>query len=306
MPRQDVPYGGAICRLKEKIAEIWDKLGEKLHSINGVEGDAAGDVKIISSDPAVVITNNAASHEIEIGLDSLELPSAAVTSVNGETGAVVLTAEEIGSNGNSDVQTDINGFRSDINGINIGMAAETNARLQAEAALQNNINAVSASIPEMSTTPDPYKGVERDAQGRAFAADPASGATDRSLTTANWVSQTSQGVNNLMHKNARETVDGRKDFISYIGPVIMANNINVNTAPADNQFKPFVILRDINDREMVTMYAYQSTTNAQGYDMDFLREGTIRCRLHLDINADGGALLEFQTPKGSVTLVDTR
>ena len=43
MPRQDVPYGGAICRLKERIAEIWDKLGEKLHSINGVEGDAAGD-----------------------------------------------------------------------------------------------------------------------------------------------------------------------------------------------------------------------------------------------------------------------
>ena len=33
MPRQDVPYGGAICRLKERIAEIWDELGKKLHSI---------------------------------------------------------------------------------------------------------------------------------------------------------------------------------------------------------------------------------------------------------------------------------
>ena len=39
MPRQDVPYGGAICRLRERIAEIFDKLGEKLHTINGVPGD---------------------------------------------------------------------------------------------------------------------------------------------------------------------------------------------------------------------------------------------------------------------------
>ena len=34
MPRQDVPYGGAICRLKERIAEIWDKRDQKLNSIN--------------------------------------------------------------------------------------------------------------------------------------------------------------------------------------------------------------------------------------------------------------------------------
>ena len=95
MPRQDVPYGGALCRLKERIAEIWDELGKKLHSINGVEGDAAGDVKIVSGDAAVVVTSDQVQHEIEIALDSSQLPAAAVSSVNGKTGAVVLDAGDI-------------------------------------------------------------------------------------------------------------------------------------------------------------------------------------------------------------------
>ena len=78
MPRQDVPYGGAICRLKERIAEIWDKLGEKLHSINGVEGDGAGNVKIVSGDAAITVSEDQVNHTIEIGMDRGELPSAAV------------------------------------------------------------------------------------------------------------------------------------------------------------------------------------------------------------------------------------
>lgn len=76
MPRQDVPYGGGICRLKERIAEIWDKLGDKLHSINGVEGDGAGDVKIVSGDAAVVINNDQIGHKIEVGLNHNAIPTA--------------------------------------------------------------------------------------------------------------------------------------------------------------------------------------------------------------------------------------
>ena len=34
MPRQDVPYPtGAICRLRERIGELFDLLGEKLAGI---------------------------------------------------------------------------------------------------------------------------------------------------------------------------------------------------------------------------------------------------------------------------------
>lgn len=212
MPRQDVPYGGAICRLKERIAEIWDKLDEKLHSINGVEGDGAGDVKIVSGDAAVVISNDQIGHRIEVSLDNSKLPAASVSSVNYQTGAVRLDAADIPSDGNSNVQVDIDWSKTAINDCFDSITTEQDDRQEAEAALQTNINAVSASIPEMSMTPDPYKGVERDAQGRAFAADPESGATDKTLVTANWISQTGDsGPNNVVHRNGNETILNRKN-----------------------------------------------------------------------------------------------
>ena len=208
MPRQDVPYGGALCRLRERIAEIWDKLGEKLHTINGVPGDGDGNVKIVSGSPAVVVNNDAAQNEIEIALDSSQLPAAAVSSVNGETGAVVLDAGDIPSVG-GDVQSDIQDLANDISGNTAAINAEALARANADSALQTNINAALASIPDMSVTPDLYKGVERDAQGRAFAADPASGAVDQSLVTANWASQTGDSApNNLIHKTGNERKTG--------------------------------------------------------------------------------------------------
>ena len=53
----------------------------------------------------------------------------------------------------------------------------------------------------------------RDSDGRMQAADPASGATDKTLVTANWVSQTGAGApNNLMHTTGNETADGDKTF----------------------------------------------------------------------------------------------
>lgn len=213
MPRQDVPYGGAICRLKERIAEIWDKLDQKLHSINGVEGDGAGNVEIVSGDAAITVSGNQVGHYIEIGLDHGNLPSAAVSSVNGQTGAVMLNAADIPSNGSLYVQTDIDWCKQRINECFDSIATEQDDRQNADNTLQTNINAARASIPEMSTTPDPYKGVERDTQGRAFAADPESGATDKTLVTANWVSQTGDsGPNNLIHKTGNETKIGKLTF----------------------------------------------------------------------------------------------
>lgn len=215
MPRQDVPYGGAICRLKERIAEIWDKLDQKLHSINGVEGDGAGNVEIVSGDAAITVSESPTGHYIEIGLDHGNLPSAAVSSVNGQTGAVRLDAADIPSDANSNVQLDINWSKTAINDCFDSITTEQDTRQAADSTLQTNINAVSASIPEMSITPDPYKGIERDAQGRAFAADPAAGATDKTLVTANWVSQTGSGKpNNLIHDAGNENINGEKRHIS--------------------------------------------------------------------------------------------
>ena len=44
----------------------------------------------------------------------------------------------------------------------------------------------------------------RDSAGKLFGADPANGATDKTLVTANWVSQTGGGApNNLLHSHIR-------------------------------------------------------------------------------------------------------
>lgn len=51
----------------------------------------------------------------------------------------------------------------------------------------------------------------RDSSGKLFGADPASGATDKTLVTANWVSQTGSGKpNNLVHDTSNELILGRK------------------------------------------------------------------------------------------------
>ena len=50
-------------------------------------------------------------------------------------------------------------------------------------------------------------------QGTLKANDPSSGATDKTLVTANWVSQTGNDApNNLAHKSGAETIDGDKTF----------------------------------------------------------------------------------------------
>ena len=149
MPRQDVPYGGAICRLKERIAEIWDKLGEKLHSVNGVTGDAAGNVEIVSGDAAITISEDQVNHQIEIALDSSQLPAAAVSSVNGQTGVVVLDGDdiELTEGGVVSVSNAVitNGQRIAI--LQGDLNTEISDRQNADSALQGNINAALATIP---------------------------------------------------------------------------------------------------------------------------------------------------------------
>ena len=235
MPRQDVPYGGAICRLRERIAEIFDKLGEKLHTINGVPGDGDGNVKIVSGSSAVVITNDPTQNEISVSLDNSQLPTASVASVNGQTGAVALDAGDIPTVGGSgDVQADLQDLASDISGNTAAINAEVLARQGADSTLQTNINAVSASLPaaaaaavaadptvayinselvnkvdlsDVSTVETPDTIAKRNGSGRLVAADPVSGATDKTLVTANWISQTGDsGPNNVLHKNGQETI----------------------------------------------------------------------------------------------------
>ena len=111
MPRQDVPYQqSAICRLRERIAELFDLVGEKMKSINGVQGDGQGNVTLKSGDPAIVINNDQAQHEVEIGFNA----GLMVTSVNGQVGDVDLDAADI----KSEVLATDNTVEDDLNGLN--------------------------------------------------------------------------------------------------------------------------------------------------------------------------------------------
>ena len=266
-----MPYGGAICRLKERIAEIWDKLDQKLHSINGVEGDGAGNVEIVSGDAAITVSESPTGHFIEIGLDHGNLPAAAVSSVNGQTGAVMLDAENIPSEGNSNVQIDLTVNMETINALSEAIGLEETARQNADNTLQTNINAVQASIPgaaAAAVSKDPtvaqlaadvpgkldkissgstlkaythtggaqgetavVNGLDadsiglRDGNGRMQAADPAAGATDKTLVTANWVSQTGDGApNNVLHKNGNETKAGQLTFSTALKPITLLSS----------------------------------------------------------------------------------
>ena len=295
MPREQVPYGGAICRLKERITELFDLVGEKLHSINGVQGDGQGNVKIVSGDPAVVITNDAAQNEIEIALDNSELPSAAVQSVNGETGAVVLDGNDIDAGFSTPGTTITQALGNNSQQLQVigGLVQqEILDRQNGDAALQTNINAVQAGIPAATAAAvaaDPtvaqlaadvpnkvdkitsgstkraythtgsvqddtpvVNGIDansiglRDANGRMYAADPADGATDRTLTTANWVSQTGEGrPNNLLHSGGNELITATKTTKTALKDASFYSTLQTQGEYIIGKYNLFKIMLDI-------------------------------------------------------------
>ena len=256
MPRQGVPYPSReICSLKCQIDALQRQINELMKSINGVEGDGQGNVSLISGDPAVVINNDAVQNQIEISLDTSQLPAADVSSVNGQTGVVDLDGADIPLNpGQSPptVQNAVAANAGNISQLQADLNQEILDRGNADSALQSNINNVSAGIPAAAAAAvaaDPtvaqlavdvpnkldkitsgsalkaytHTGATqgeksvvdgttadsiaiRDANGRLQAADPASGATDKTVVTSNWVSQTGDsGPNNILHRTGNET-----------------------------------------------------------------------------------------------------
>lgn len=248
---------GPCCGIKEKLQTLWDRTINSILRINQVEPDDQGNIRITSDSEALTVSEG--TNEIILDLDTSQLPAAAVTSVNGETGAVQLTGADIPSLYNGTVNSNLAGLwgnkaqQSDLN-------TEITNRQNADTALQNNINAVQASIPQEAaaavaadptvlsfaaaaadipnkvdkrtgsglraythdgSTQDDTPVIDgttsttipiRDSNGRLQAADPAAGATDKTLVTANWVSQTGDSApNNLIHKTGNETYSGNLD-----------------------------------------------------------------------------------------------
>lgn len=71
----------------------------------------------------------------------------------------------------------------------------------------------------------------RDGNGRMQAADPASGATDKTLVTTNWVSQTGDSSpNNCLHRSGAETKTGK--LTTTAGITLTGTNYNTNSLHA--------------------------------------------------------------------------
>lgn len=268
MPRQDVPYGGAICRLKERIAEIWDKLDQKLHSINGVEGDGGGNVEIVSGNAAVVINNDQIGHRIEVSLDSSKLPAAAVSSVNGETGAVRLDAAHIPSNGSLTVQTDIDWCRQRINECFDSIATEEDDRLNADAALQTNINAVQASL-----------------DGRMTATESKNSQQDSAITALQTADGQNVKINNVNQyavglTGNQSNIAGAKIFLgectgtAYFGLTNKRAPFTIDDRSTNNR-SWFRILEDINSKSLISGL----------YDMN--EDGSNQVALSMNIDVSG-------------------
>lgn len=135
-------------------------------------------------------------------------------------------------------------------------------------------------------------------QGTLKANDPATGATDKTLVTANWVSQTGDsGPNNLIHKNGDETKYGKLR----LGNALTLYNENWGTVPVtiykwayDSTTPPTkfetinggFVIQDVNGRDMWKVRAYRDTNGRDVLSIDGLAYDNTSGYFHFEIGSN--------------------
>ena len=136
-------------------------------------------------------------------------------------------------------------------------------------------------------------------QGTLKANDPANGATDKTLVTANWVSQTGdRGPNNLIHKFGDETKYGKLR----LGDVLTLYNENWETVPFtiykwafDSMTPPTKFetinggfeIRDVNDRKIWRLWAYRDTNGRDVLSIDGFAYDNTSGYFHFEVGPNG-------------------
>ena len=129
----------------------------------------------------------------------------------------------------------------------------------------------------------------RDVNGRMQAADPASGATDKTLVTANWVSQTGNTApNNIMHRRGNEDIFDIKNFEYIHANYNIVNRFTVT--PQNGKYWVKIYEFDNSGGFAVPMFGFIATTRQSG---DII----IACA---EMTAAGGVVSSVQI-KGFVT-----
>ena len=183
----------------------------------------------------------------------------------------------------------------------------------ASASAQASAQTVAGYENRLATAESDIDGLESDLNAVTLRVQTAEGAivTIQGRVTA---LETADGQNVKINRindyavgltGNQPVITGTKTFTSYLSIVQKATNIDTTTKPNANQFKPILLLRDMNDQDLVIMNYFNPASSADGVDFDIVSNNK-RARLHIVIDPDGGSLMQFITAKGTVTLADTR
>ena len=151
----------------------------------------------------------------------------------------------------------------------------------------------------------------RDGDGRAQAADPANGATDKTLTTANWVSQTGDSSpNNLLHRSGVESKNGTLKLTAYESLIFEAISGNAPALAGNTSATQRILDQYINSGKdgagvwMVRNTIYQGANN-KGYSrILYLRrldanDNLMQCSFTFSIDANGKAHITANDSDGT-------
>ena len=134
------------------------------------------------------------------------------------------------------------------------------------------------------------------------AADPAAGATDKTLVTANWVSQTGDSApNNLIHKRGTETKLGILNLPDGYEGIMRQHPINTNNT-SDNTWRlGFSLTMNNNDILIIKVFSAFNNTDTQEALIKIVKgDGYVGCR----IVESSGTTAEMASAKNYVATVD--
>ena len=139
-------------------------------------------------------------------------------------------------------------------------------------------------------------------QGTLKANDPANGATDNTLVTANWVSQTGAGApNNIIHTNGNETKNGIFFLPNGYEGIMRQHPINTNNT-SDNVWRlGFSLTMSNNDILIIKVFSAFNNTDTQEATVKIVKgDGYVGCR----IVESSGTTAEMASAKNYVATVD--
>lgn len=302
--RKDVPHAkcSPICAIKESLQALWARAGNCINKVNDVSPDGDGNFSVTGGDNVVIgstqngitiDTTGAVAYyttdDTKLSIDNNDLKIATVGVAS--TADVAAVAADVTA-----AEGDILTLQGQV-AVNTGdIVTETTNRQNADNTLQGNINTLSGTVTGLSTQialkrdrsdtvgfyAYTHNGVTqnetviedgttaatlpiRDADGRMHAADPAAGATDKTLTTANWVSQTGDSApNNLIHKTGSETIPGKKTFTNDIAVKKSGRFqtlITSNATIGQNAYSGAIVWEDSISNVVGSVYFILNTNN---------------------------------------------